>query len=129
MAQLKAKRAEYREKQTEIIEKRLEARANRRNLNVLTEKQMRQKEMQTKKAQEAYKRLKYKKGNQDIAFKNVLEEGNKWQTNFVSSNVWKFKTRGNNLLVGFLNGNVYLYFGVAKMFLGLLNAGSKGKWV
>ncbi|MDO8202157.1 hypothetical protein, partial [Conexibacter sp. CPCC 205762] len=114
MAQLKAKRAEYRAKQTEIIEKRLEARANRRNLNVLTEKQMRQKEMQTKKAQEAYKRLKYKKGNQDIAFKNVLDEGNKWQTNFVSSNVWKFKTRGNNLLEGFLNGNVYLYFGVAK---------------
>lgn len=52
-----------------------------------------------------------------------------WEDEFYSSNVWKFKIRNNNLMVAFLNGSIYIYFGAGKLFIGMYNAGSKGKYV
>lgn len=56
-------------------------------------------------------------------------EDTPWYQHFYSSNVWKFKIVGKDLMIMFLNGSVYLYPGSAYLFIGMLRTGSKGKFV
>lgn len=56
-------------------------------------------------------------------------EGTIWKEHFSSSNVWKFRRQGNDLYIVFLNGSIYKYPNAAKLFLGMLKTGSKGKYV
>lgn len=130
VAKLKRKRRVFRDKQQAIIEQRLEKRVGKRNLNVLNKKELKKKRAQTKRAQKQSERLKFQRDKGAIEFKSLVNDKNLvWKENFVSSNVDKFKRQGNNLLVGFLNGSIYIYYGVGRLFIGLINAGSKGKWV
>ena len=130
VAKLKKQRATYLERQKRITKKATKKRTTKRNLNTLSKRQSKKLNKTREKALHTRKKLQYKgsgaKG--DIAFREVLDK-TKWIDNFVSSNVWKFKVRGKNLMIMYLDGSVYIYFGVAKQFLGLLNVGSKGKWV
>lgn len=125
---IKDKRKKFRTKQKAILAKQEGMRQTKRNYNTLSKTQVRKQEKNFKKLNKLRKKYKYQAQGGDIALKEILK-GTKWIDNFVSSNVWKFQRKGDNLLVMFLDGSVYLYFGIADKFIGLLNAGSKGKWV
>ncbi len=126
IAKIRQKRARQtaRAKKADLREKEISQ--NKRNINVLTAKQKAARNRRVKRIQAKRDKLLYKKTGGDIAFRDILT-GVKWQDNFTSSNVWKFARRANNLMIQFLDGSIYLYFNVAKQFLGLFNAGSKGK--
>lgn len=127
-AKIKKQRAKLRDLQKKTLRQAKNARTTARNINTLTKGQKKRFEKRYKKIERARKRLKYKNNGGAIGFENVLNEGN-WVNNFVSSNVRAFRVKGQNLLIQFLDGSVYIYFRVGKKFLGLFNAGSKGKWV
>ena len=129
IAKIKKQRKKYNEKVRKFNEKIMTKQEGKRNLNLLSKKQVKKQNRKQSKFMNKRKRLHYVKSGGDLAFRGVLSNGNKWNDNFVSSNVYRFKTRRNNLVIQFLDGSTYLYWGVAKLFLGLLNANSKGKWV
>lgn len=119
------------QKQRKRLEARLRPKGDKKLQGKLTSKQLRRKEKQVKRNIAKQRKLKYQKQGGDIAMGKVVEkiDNKDWYRNFYSSNVWKFKVKGNNLLVAFLNGSIYMYFGVGRLFLGMLRAGSKGKFV
>lgn len=125
---IKDKRKKFRDKQKAILEKQTSKRTTKRNFNTLSKTQLRKQEKNFKKLNKLRTKYKYQKQGGDVALKEILK-GVEWIDNFVSSNVWKFKRKGNNLLVMFLDGSVYLYFNAGDKFIGLLNTGSKGKWI
>ena len=128
LADLKKKRIAFQKRQRRISLKAQKKRITKRNINTLSNRQKNKLNKHREKVNRTRAKLKYKKGAGDIAFKGALDK-TKWIDNFVSTNVWKFKVKGSNLMIMYLDGSVYLYFGVAKEFLGLFNVGSKGKWV
>lgn len=97
----------------------------------LTPQQLQRREKTIKRNIAQRRKLKYQTNGGDIAYGKVIEriDPKDWQNNFTSSNVWKFIIKGKNLLVAFLDGSIYLYFGASKLFLGMVRTGSKGKYI
>lgn len=121
-------------KQKQRAEEKVRSKGDKRLQDKFTDKQLKRRQKQIKRNIAKKNKLKYARNGGDIAFGNSIDreeqkDKQKWVINFYSSNVWKFKIRGKNLLVGFLDGSVYIYYGAAKLFAGMNRAGSKGKYV
>lgn len=125
---IKEKRAKFRRKQKAIIAKQKSLTEGKRNYGNISNRQVKKYDSKVKNSIKLRKKYKYEQKGGDIAYRQVITDTN-WIDNFSSSNVYKFQRRGNNLMVMFLDGSAYIYFGVGNKFIGLLNAGSKGKWI
>lgn len=128
---LKLKRKAFRvkqQKQLERLEQRVRSQGDNKLQTKLTSKQESRRNKQIKRNIAKTRKLKYSRSGGDISQGKVIDK-EQWQSNFYSSNVWKFKVKGKNLMVGFLDGSIYIYFGAGRLFLGMLRAGSKGKFI
>lgn len=131
VAKIKKQRRKFQDKKTQRLSRERQAVDQREGKlqKELTTKQLKRRHKSIKRNIAKQSKLKYKKAGGDVAMKKLLEKETNWVSNFYSSNVWKFKIRGKNLLVQFLDGSTYIYYGAANLFLGMRRTGSKGKYV